>query len=276
MSKDHVWTPGPVPDPSEQDAVRPPAAPVAPYASRGISQPYGSPVVPTSPVPPDPYAFSSPAQQAGGSFAAAPSSLQHPPGAYPQPPYPSQQYPQPYVTGAYGQRSAYGEYAPTSYGAGGYQPMPFTALPPLAEFGARVGASLIDSIVPVVLVTIGFIPLFVMTEPAFDDFGRRTQQPTAAAFLIFVGFYLAMAAFSIWNRVFRQGRTGQSIGKSALRIRLVREATMAPPGAALSFGRELAHYIDGTLYIGYLWPLWDPKNQTLADKICGTVVVADG
>jgi len=26
-------------------------------------------------------------------------------------------------------------------------------------------------------------------------------------------------------------------------------------------------------YLGYLWPLWDSKRQTFADKIVGTVVV---
>jgi hypothetical protein len=27
-------------------------------------------------------------------------------------------------------------------------------------------------------------------------------------------------------------------------------------------------------YLGYLWPLWDAKRQTFADKICSTVVLA--
>jgi len=35
------------------------------------------------------------------------------------------------------------------------------------------------------------------------------------------------------------------------------------------------HIVDGlSLFIGYLWPLWDKKRQTFADKIMSTVVVS--
>ena len=38
--------------------------------------------------------------------------------------------------------------------------------------------------------------------------------------------------------------------------------------------RLLAHYIDSLIcYLGWLWPLWDSRNQTIADKIMGTVVI---
>jgi hypothetical protein len=38
--------------------------------------------------------------------------------------------------------------------------------------------------------------------------------------------------------------------------------------------RQLAHIIDGAIcYIGYLFPLWDAKRQTIADKIMGTICV---
>jgi hypothetical protein len=38
--------------------------------------------------------------------------------------------------------------------------------------------------------------------------------------------------------------------------------------------RDLAHFVDNILcYIGWLWPLWDDKSQTLSDKIMGTVVI---
>jgi uncharacterized RDD family membrane protein YckC len=41
----------------------------------------------------------------------------------------------------------------------------------------------------------------------------------------------------------------------------------------MAFVRDLAHFLDGIFYIGYLWPLWDPKRQTFADKVCSTVVL---
>ena len=49
------------------------------------------------------------------------------------------------------------------------------------------------------------------------------------------------------------------------------QQTGRPIGGGLAFGRELAHVLDGFFYIGYLWPLWDAKRQTFADKVCGTV-----
>ena len=83
-----------------------------------------------------------------------------------------------------------------------------------------------------------------------------------------------MLGLTIWNRWIRAGRTGQSWGKKVVGIRLVREADGQPIGAGLAFVRDLAHVVDGFFYLGYLWPLWDPKRQTFADKICSTVVLA--
>jgi hypothetical protein len=49
-----------------------------------------------------------------------------------------------------------------------------------------------------------------------------------------------------------------------------------PLGVGMCFVRELAHIIDSIpCYIGYLWPIWDPRRQTFADKLCSTVVTAD-
>ena len=56
-------------------------------------------------------------------------------------------------------------------------------------------------------------------------------------------------------------------------IKLVEERTGQPIGAGMCFVRDLAHILDGFFYLGYLWPLWDNKRQTFADKILTTVVV---
>ena len=31
--------------------------------------------------------------------------------------------------------------------------------------------------------------------------------------------------------------------------------------------------LDAVAYVGYLWPLWDDKRQTFADKIMRTIVI---
>ena len=95
-----------------------------------------------------------------------------------------------------------------------------------------------------------------------------------------VAVVLALA-YLIWNLGYRQGSTGSSIGKSLLRFKVVSENTGKPIGFGLSVLREITHLVDAAIfYIGYLFPLWDAKRQTLADKIMATVCLpldpADG
>ena len=71
----------------------------------------------------------------------------------------------------------------------------------------------------------------------------------------------------------KQGRTGYSIGKGVLGIKLIAESDGQPIGAGMAFVRYLCHIVDGICYIGYLWPLWDRKRQTFADKIMKTIVI---
>ena len=79
-------------------------------------------------------------------------------------------------------------------------------------------------------------------------------------------------AYFVWNYGYRQGTTGSSIGKSLLKFKVVSENTGKPIGFGLSVLREIAHAVDAAIfYIGYLFPLWDAKRQTLADKIMATV-----
>jgi uncharacterized RDD family membrane protein YckC len=85
---------------------------------------------------------------------------------------------------------------------------------------------------------------------------------------------LIVLAFSIWNWGYRQGTTGSTIGKSALKFKVISEATGQPIGFGMSLVRQIVHIVDGAIcYIGYLFPLWDAKRQTLADKIMSTVCV---
>jgi len=46
------------------------------------------------------------------------------------------------------------------------------------------------------------------------------------------------------------------------------------PSQVAAFLRDLCHFIDAVIcYVGFLFPLWDAKRQTLADKIMKTVVI---
>jgi uncharacterized RDD family membrane protein YckC len=85
--------------------------------------------------------------------------------------------------------------------------------------------------------------------------------------------YIAALAWGLYN-AYQGGATGQSVGKKVAGTRLLAEATGQPPGGGLGIGRYFVHILDALpCYLGFLWPLWDGKRQTFADKILKTVVV---
>jgi uncharacterized RDD family membrane protein YckC len=93
--------------------------------------------------------------------------------------------------------------------------------------------------------------------------------------LCFLVCWLAMIGYGIWNFGYRQGRSGSSLGKSALKLRIVSAATREPIGFWRSMIRQLAHVLDAiSLGVGFLWPLWDRKHQTFADKLAATMSVS--
>jgi uncharacterized RDD family membrane protein YckC len=169
-----------------------------------------------------------------------------------QPPYDPNQPPYDPNQPGYGQ-----PYPPQGYWQ---QPAPgYGVLPNYANWGLRVSSYLIDSLM-------ASVPYFVLIVV-----GAATGDETVATALFIVGA-LASIGLWVWNLV-RQGRTGQTVGKSAVGTFLMRETTGSPVGPGLSIGRSLLHFVDGLpCYLGYLWPLWDSKMQTFSDKICGTIV----
>jgi len=104
--------------------------------------------------------------------------------------------------------------------------------------------------------------------------------PFLVAFLVSrgssgLGLILQLAAlgWAVYN-AYLGGQTGQSYGKKIAGIRLISEATGMPPGGGLGIGRYFVHIIDALpCYLGFLWPIWDSKKQTFADKLLKTVVV---
>jgi uncharacterized RDD family membrane protein YckC len=150
----------------------------------------------------------------------------------------------------------------------GYPTTPYGLPPqppnPYASWLKRVGAYLIDSL----LVTVAYFPAFIGAIISASD-----TSDALATSLTVLGALLSLAVF-VWNTCLRAGRTGYSIGKGVLGIKLVAERTGEPIGAGMAFLRYLCHIVDALpLYLGYLWPLWDAKRQTFADKIVHTVVL---
>ena len=144
---------------------------------------------------------------------------------------------------------------PQQPGYPGYPQQGYGATPPYANWGQRFLGTLVDGLiyaVPYVLFLVGS--------------SKGNSALTAVGGIVVFGLF-------VWQLV-REGRTGQTVGKQALGIRLVRESTGQPLGIGMAFLRRLAHFVDSiACYLGWLWPAWDAKRQTFADKICGSIVI---
>lgn len=178
-----------------------------------------------------------------------------------------------------------GEYPPPPPSAGGYVPPPpgpaIRGFPQGAytSWVARVGAFIIDNLPFAVIVGIGWLILESTVDTAcLTDITPYTVDQICASAYDSVGvtaMWLALlvgSAYLVWNYGYRQGTTGSSIGKSVIKFKVVSENTGQPVGFGMSVLRQAVHLIDLTICgIGYLFPLWDAKRQTLADKILSTV-----
>lgn len=170
-------------------------------------------------------------------------------------------------------------YAQNPYGAPAYGAAP--GVPQgvtFAHWGKRVGALLIDGLIG----ALAYIPYVIGTVIAVggsetDPVTGQTTMDNGSAGIVIIMMLLSIVlylAYFIWNFCLKQGKTGYTIGKGILGIKLVKAETGAPIGAGMAFVRQIAHILDGIpCYIGYLWPLWDAKRQTFADKVIGTYVI---
>ena len=121
-----------------------------------------------------------------------------------------------------------------------------------ANWGQRAGSYLIDVVPVAILLGIG---VNINTT-------------------VYLLFLLIGIVYTGYNRWYLGGTTGQSFGKRALNVRLLSERTGQPIGPLMAFVRDICHILDSlACYIGWLFPLWDAKRQTFADKIISTVVV---
>jgi uncharacterized RDD family membrane protein YckC len=212
---------------------------------------------PPPPYPQDPRDPSAPAYPDSNQQPSQPGQPGQQPG---DPGYPAAPPPPPPGPGGWGQAPAYG--GPVGYGT----PAGYGAPVPYAEWIKRVGAYLVD----IVVLLPGYLVAFLGVAIGSVD----NSAASGIGVLLAVAGYLGIFAIAIWNLIVRQGRTGWSLGKQVVGIRLIGERTGEPIGPGLTFVRALAHVLDSLpCYLGYLWPLWDAKKQTFADKIMGTVVI---
>jgi uncharacterized RDD family membrane protein YckC len=279
---------------SEQPPTDPPRDPQPPAAP----EPPAPATTPEPPVPP-----SSPEPPSPAGPPAPPAGPQQPYGQQPgygQQPYGQQAYGQAPAYGQqpYGQAPAYGQPAPNPYGgpaatdpwgaARSMQPggrgFVEAHFGPVASFGDRVLALLIDVAISFaaflpMLIGIPFLVAGAPDQTGYDEFGYQEYGDadgtllTIGVVLMVLGVLFAIGV-NLWNRVFRMGRTGQSLGKKAIGLMLLDARTGRPIGAGMCFLRELVSgLVNQVVYLSYLWMLWDEDKQTVADKAVHSSVV---
>jgi uncharacterized RDD family membrane protein YckC len=202
------------------------------------NNPYGQPQNPQQPPQQPGYGYPQQGGQQPYGYPQQPPQGVPPQGVPPQ--QPGYGYPQ-------------APQAPAGYG---YPQQPgYGMQPPYANWGQRFLGLLVDMLVfavPYIVVIIG---------------------GASKIWALAIIGYLAVIGLAIWQLI-REGRTGQTVGKQAVGIRLVREIDGQPVGVGMAFVRRLAHFLDSiACYIGWLWPAWDAKRQTFADKVCSTIVI---
>ena len=155
-----------------------------------------------------------------------------------------------------------------------------------AEWWKRLVAYLIDGVIvsiPSYIVMLIFGLGFAATTPELEidpDTGQLVGSgggffAMIASFLVvlLVIFLLGIAYF-----VYLHGSRGQTVGKMAMGIKLVKEET----GELLSYGEALIRWLvaAGLWALCYvpgivdgLWPLWDAKDQALHDKVVKSLVI---
>ena len=172
----------------------------------------------------------------------------------------------------------------------GYPPAP----PPIAPNGARLAdfsdrflAFLIDYAILAAASMVVLVPaMFVWFSMVFNlanDTSASNEPVDIAPILLpalglWAGIFILLLAIQYVYRVEMMWRTGQTVGKRGMKLRVI----PLEPGAELTRGTAATRFfielVSGFVPFGNvldgLWQLWDkPFRQCLHDKVAKTVVV---
>jgi len=187
---------------------------------------------------------------------------------------------------------------PPGYPAYGYpaQPPPPALSPagvPLADFGSRLLAAIIDGailsgILLVIALPVAFFVVYSQMGDVIDSTDPYTGEPDSAVFftgfilpilLLELGILVLMLVIYYFYYVEMLFKTGQTVGKKAMKIRVVPLDPAATLTRGMAAKRYLIEFVVSVVvpffrYLDGLWQLWDkPYQQCLHDKVAGTVVI---
>jgi uncharacterized RDD family membrane protein YckC len=146
----------------------------------------------------------------------------------------------------------------------------------LAEWWRRLVARLVDGLIIVVVVAIAWIPWYGDLLAQLD---AMNGDPTATLGIMALLSGVISLVYDVGLLAWKQA----TLGKMLLGI-VVRRATDPRLTVGDAFKRQILTAVgtlisllsNGGSYLSLIdsaWLLWDPKRQTLHDKIAGTVVV---
>ncbi|TXS40647.1 RDD family protein [Streptomyces sp. uw30] len=168
-----------------------------------------------------------------------------------------------------------GPYGGDPYGSGGYPADPLAGMPPLADSGKRTLARILDMIlvgIVVWLLTWGFGVTELDVDTDKVEYGKSLAQSAIAA-VLYIAYDTALTV-----------RTGQTLGKKLLNLRVANLDNGATPSVQTNLIRAAVLWIPFAFCCACIWTAicggWSyfdrPYKQGLHDKAAKTVVVSTG
>ena len=150
----------------------------------------------------------------------------------------------------------------------------------LASPWARLGARIIDWLIVAVVVVIVSVPIGLVLVGIEESGDLSPDEQDALGFLftlVFLGVVALAVVASIVYEVAMIAVRGQTLGKMAAKVKVVRADNGFVPGWGKSFGRSVLHTVVGSVpFFGllvYLSLTWDEARQGWHDKAASTLVV---
>ncbi len=149
----------------------------------------------------------------------------------------------------------------------------------LAAYGPRLGGWLIDF---VLLFVVGQVIATIFDRAKVVVFTFHTTDNTTHVVTYHhesvLGIILRVAIVLLYGAILCGTGRGQTLGMLAVGVRAVDVRTGGLIGFWRGLGRASFEYLLAIVLflpwvLDMLWPLWDRRNQTLHDKVSGTVVV---